>query len=200
MMTFSRFASGSQGMLRSLLLVAAVAFLSSGVCFAQAYPGKVVEGSPQNYDGWLSQEVRHQLLEVPWYSVFDNLEYKVNGTEVTLLGQTANPTLKHDAENAVKNIEGVTKVVDDIELLPVSPLDDGIRRAEYRAIYGDPQLQRYAMGVLPSIHIIVKGGHVTLVGWVASQSDKDIAGIRAKSVSSVFSVDNQLRVESAGKS
>ncbi len=199
-MTFSRFASGSQGMLRSLLLVAAVAFLSSGVCFAQAYPGKVVEGSPQNYDGWLSQEVRHQLLEVPWYSVFDNLEYKVNGTEVTLLGQTANPTLKHDAENAVKNIEGVTKVVDDIELLPVSPLDDGIRRAEYRAIYGDPQLQRYAMGVLPSIHIIVKGGHVTLVGWVASQSDKDIAGIRAKSVSSVFSVDNQLRVESAGKS
>jgi hyperosmotically inducible protein len=173
----------------------------SGVCFAQAYPGRVIgQSSASHYDAWLTQEVRHQLLEVPWYSVFDNLEFKVNGSEVTLLGQTSNPTLKHDAESAVKNIEGVTKVIDNIELLPVSPMDDGIRRAEYRAIYSEPQLQRYAMGVLPSIHIIVKGGHVTLVGWVASQSDKDVANIRANGVSNVFSVTNNLRVESAARS
>ena len=181
------------------LLAAAAATLLPGVGHAQVYPGKVVQGG-QHYDAWLTQEVRHQLLEVPWYSVFDNLEFKVNGSEVTLLGQTSNTTLKHDAVNAVKNIEGVTKVNDNIELLPVSPMDDGIRRAEYRAIYSEPQLQRYAMGVLPSIHIIVKGGHVTLVGWVAAQSDKDVAGIRAMGVSNVFSVNNDLRVESAARS
>jgi hyperosmotically inducible periplasmic protein len=181
-----------------LILVAAVPLLP-GVSFAQVCPGKVVEGG-QNYDAWLAQEVRHQLLEVPWYSVFDNLGFRINRTEVTLLGQTTNPTLKHDAVNAVKNIEGVTKVIDNIELLPVSPIDDGIRRAEYRAIYGEPQLQRYAMGVLPAIHIIVKGGCVTLMGWVASQSDKNIAGNRAMSVPGVFSVTNDLRVESGGRS
>jgi hyperosmotically inducible protein len=144
--------------------------------------------------------VRHQLLEVPWYSVFDNIEFKVTGSEVTLLGQTVNDTLMHDAESAVKNIEGVTKVTDKIELLPVSPMDDGIRRATYRAIYSEPQLQRYAMGTVPPIHIIVKGGHVTLIGWVASQSDKDIAGIRAKGVSDAFSIENDLRVENPTKS
>ena len=188
----------SNWMLRPLLLVA-MATLFSGACLAQAYPGKVSR-SAQNNDAWLAQEVRHQLLNVPWYSVFDNLEFQVSGGMVTLLGQTTNPTLKHDAVNAVNNIEGVTNVIDKIELLPVSPLDDGIRRAEYRAVYGAPQLERYAMGSVPPIHIIVKGGHVTLVGWVGSQSDKDIAGIRAKSVPNVFSVDNNLHVELASKS
>jgi hyperosmotically inducible protein len=188
----------SKWMLRPLVLVA-MATLFSGTCLAQAYPGKV-NRSAQNNDAWLAQEVRHQLLNVPWYSVFDNLEFQVSGGVVTLLGQTTNPTLKHDAVNAVNNIEGVTNVIDKIELLPVSPLDDGIRRAEYRAVYGAPQLERYAMGSVPPIHIIVKGGHVTLVGWVGSQSDKDIAGIRAKSVPNVFSVDNNLHVESASKS
>jgi hyperosmotically inducible protein len=199
-MTISGF--GSKSKLTQVLLLVAAASLFSGMCFAQAYPGKVTgpQGSTQAYSAWLAQEVRHQLLQVPWYSVFDNIEFKVNGSEVTLLGQTVNDTLKHDAENAVKNIEGVTKVTDNIELLPVSPVDDGIRRAEYRAIYSEPQLQRYAMGSVPPIHIIVKGGHVTLVGWVASQSDKDIAGIRAKGVSDVFSVTNDLRIESAAKS
>jgi hyperosmotically inducible protein len=176
------------------------ALMCSGACFAQKYPGNVVEGNKQNHDAWLVQEVQHQLLLVPWYSVFDNLEFKVGGTEVTLLGQTVNPTLKHDAETAVKHIEGVTKVDNEIEVLPVSPMDDAIRRAEYRAIYGEPQLQRYAMGSLPPIHIIVKGGHVTLAGWVAGKGDKDLAGIRAMGVPDVFSVANNLRVESAGHS
>lgn len=198
-MTSSGFALRSKLLLRPFLLVV-VASLFSGVCFAQAYPGKLVQNSTANHDAWLAQEVRHQLLLVPWYTVFDNLEFKVSGGEVTLLGQTTNPTLTHDAENAVKNIEGVTKVINNIELLPVSPMDDSIRRAEYHAIYDEPQLQRYAMGSLPAIHIIVKGGHVTLVGWVASQGDKDLAGIRANGVPNVFSVANNLRVESAARS
>lgn len=184
-----------------LFLAAVLASLFSGICFAQNYPGKVIEGqNSSQYEAWLAQEVRHQLLSVPWYSVFDNLEFKVDGTTVTLMGQTTNPTLKHDAVNAVKNIEGVTKVSDNIELLPVSPMDDSIRRAVYHAIYDDPQLFRYSMGAVPAIHIIVKGGHVTLVGWVASQADKNIAGIRAMTVPNVFSVTNNLHVESGEKS
>ena len=179
----------------ALILAAALAVVSSGVSYAQ---GKVIRGAErgsENYQTWLTQEVRHQLVEVPWYSVFDNLAFQVNGSEVTLLGQVVNPTLKSDAENAVKNIEGVTKVNNNIEVLPVSPNDDAIRRAEYRALYGDSTLFRYSMGALPAIHIIVKNGHVTLIGVVANQMDKDVAGIRAKGVSGVFSVQNDLQVE-----
>lgn len=180
---------------RVFVLAAALIMLSSAACFAQ---GKVIEGGQPgsaNYEAWLKQEVRHQLLEVPWYSVFDNLAFQVNGSEVTLLGQVVNPTLKIDAGNAVKSIEGVTKVNNNIEVLPNSPMDDQIRRAEYHAIYGDPSLYRYSMGAVPSIHIIVKNGHVTLVGTVANEMDKNLAGIRAKTVPNVFSVENDLHVE-----
>ena len=148
------------------------------------------------YQDWLAQEVRHQLVLLPFYSVFDNLEYKINGSEVTLLGQVTRPTVKLDAENAVKAIEGVTKVVNNIEVLPVSPMDDQIRRAEFRAIYGEPALRRYAFGPVPPIHIIVKGGHVTLEGVVDNQGDKNLVYIRANSVPGVFSVTNNLRVQS----
>jgi len=146
------------------------------------------------YEDWLTQEVRHQLVLLPFYSVFDNLEYKVDGSEVTLLGQVAQPVVKIDAENAVKRIEGVTKVTNNIEVLPVSPMDDQIRRAEFRAIYSEPALQRYAYGPVPPIHIIVKGGHVTLEGVVMNQMDKNIAGIVANTVPGVFSVENNLRI------
>ncbi len=148
------------------------------------------------YQDWLAHEVRHQLVLLPFYSVFDNLEYKINGSEVTLLGQVTRPTVKLDAENAVKAIEGVTKVVNNIEVLPVSPMDDQIRRAEFRAIYSEPALQRYAFGPVPPIHIIVKGGHVTLEGVVDNQGDKNLVHIRANSVPGVFSVTNNLRVQS----
>jgi len=184
--------------LRSALAAAALTALVTGVGLAQQYPGNVVR-SPNSSEVWIAQEVRHQLLNVPWYTVFDNLAFQVNGTEVTLLGQTSNPTLKTDAGNAVKHIEGVTKVNNEIELLPVSPMDDQIRRAEFRAIYSDPSLDRYAMGAVPAIHIIVKGGHVDLVGWVANQMDKQIAETRAKGVANVFSVQNDLQVESGPK-
>jgi len=149
------------------------------------------------YQDWLSQEVHNQLVLLPFYSVFDNLEYKINDREVTLLGQVTQPTLKTDAEVAVKAIEGVTKVIDNIEVLPVSPMDDQIRRAEFRAIYRDPALQRYVFGPVPPIHIIVKDGHVTLEGVVANQGDKNLVNIRANAVPGVFSVTNNLRIESS---
>jgi hyperosmotically inducible protein len=134
------------------------------------------------------------LILLPYYSVFDNLGFRVDGDTVTLEGQVVRPTLKSDAENVVKNIEGVGKVVNNIEVLPLSPMDNQIRRAVYRAIFSEPGLSRYAESAVPSIHIIVKNGNVTLVGIVDNQGDKDLANIRAKGVSNVFSVTNNLVV------
>jgi hyperosmotically inducible protein len=143
----------------------------------------------------LEKEVRHVLVTLPFYSVFDNFEYRVDGDRVTLSGQVAQPTLKSDAEKGVKSIEGVSAVDNKIEVLPVSPNDDSLRRAEFRAIYSAPNLNKYAIQAVPPIHIIVKNGHVTLVGVVANEADKNVAEIQAKSVSGVFSVDNKLTVE-----
>ena len=143
----------------------------------------------------IEREVRHQLVMLPYYSVFDNLTYKVEGETVILLGQVTRPTLKTDAEDAVKSIEGVEHVESQIEVLPPSPNDDRIRRAVYRAIFGFPSLDRYAIQAVPPIHIIVKDGHVTLEGVVASEADKNIAGVQANGVPGVFSVTNNLRVE-----
>jgi hyperosmotically inducible protein len=141
------------------------------------------------------REVRHELVMLPYYGVFDNLAYKVDGANVTLMGQVTRPTLKSDAENVVKKIEGVEHVKNEIEVLPVSPNDDRTRRAVYRAIYSDPTMDRYSIQAVPPIHIIVKNGNVNLEGVVATEADKNIAGIRANGVSGVFSVTNNLRVE-----
>lgn len=141
------------------------------------------------------KEVRHQLLLLPYVSVFDNLAYKVNGYDVTLLGQVTRPVLKSDAGNVVKQIEGVEKVDNQIEVLPTSPMDDQLRGRLYRAIYGFPSLEKYAMPVVKPIRIIVKNGHVSLEGVVDNQADKNTAGIRANSVSGIFSVTNNLQVE-----
>jgi len=143
----------------------------------------------------IKREVRHELVMLPWYSVFDNLAYSVNGYRVTLVGQVTRPSLKSDAEAAVKKIEGVESVDNQIEVLPTSPNDDQIRRAEYRAIYSEPSLERYAEGAVPPIHIVVKNGHVTLEGVVASQADKDVANVQANTVPNVFSVTNNLAIE-----
>src|SRR5260370_559707 len=142
----------------------------------------------------LSKEVRHQLVMLPWYSVFDNLAYKVEGDKVTLYGQVTRPTLRSDAESVVKSIEGVATVVNNIEVLPLSPMDDQIRRAVYRAIYGDAGLSRYSIQAVPSIHIIVKNGNVTLEGVVDNETDKNIANLRADGVPNVVSVKNNLLV------
>jgi hyperosmotically inducible protein len=141
------------------------------------------------------REIRHELVMLPYYGVFDNLVYKVDGYNVTLMGQVTRPTLKSSAENVVKDIEGVQKVTNNIEVLPVSPNDDRLRLALYRTIYGHSSLNRYALNAVPPIHIIVKNGNVTLEGVVANEMDKNIANIQANSVSGVFGVTNNLRVE-----
>lgn len=144
----------------------------------------------------IAKKVRHELVMLPYYNIFDDLAFKVDGSTVTLLGAVVNPVLKDDAGRVVKKVQGVEQVVNNIEVLPVSPMDNQIRMAEYRAIYGDPSIStRYGYRALPSIHIIVKNGHVTLEGVVANQADKNLIGIRANGVPNVFSVTNNLLVE-----
>jgi hyperosmotically inducible protein len=145
----------------------------------------------------ITREVRHELLMLPYFGVFDNIAFKVDGYNVTLLGQVVRPSLKSDAENAVKHIEGVEKIDNQIEVLPPSTTDDSLRLALYRAIYGYPALEKYALGVQKPIRIIVKNGHVTLEGVVDSDADKNMAGLRAKGVPGTFSVTNNLQVVSS---
>ena len=174
--------------------------LATGLAVAQKNGGSADQMNAlqaNNGQDRISREVRHELVMLPYYGVFDNLAYSINGTVVTLYGQVTNPSLKNDAGNVVKKIEGVTKVDNRIEVLPLSPMDDQVRRAEYRAIYSEPSLSRYAMQAVPPIHIIVDNGKVTLVGAVDNATDKNLAGVRANTVSGVFSVTNNLQV--AGK-
>jgi hyperosmotically inducible periplasmic protein len=121
--------------------------------------------------------------------------FRVKGTKVILMGQVTQPAVKSDAESAVKDVKGVTTVVNKIEVLPVSPFDDQTRQAEFHAIYDYPTLSRYNLGSYHAIHIIVKNGHVTLYGTVDSKADADTANIRANGVPGVFSVTNELTVQ-----
>lgn len=167
------------------LLIVAIASLSVSAQEREVSP-KAVER--------IQKEVRHELVMLPYLGVFDNLAYKVDGYKVALFGQVTNPTVKSDAEKAVKKIEGVESVDNQIEVLPVSPMDDGLRRQLFRAIYGYPQMQKYALPTIKPIRIIVKNGHVALEGVVDSEADKNIANIRANGVPGVFSVTNNLVV------
>lgn len=170
------------------------------VCTASAQKGadRYATGGTSGGDR-ITREVHHELVMLPYYGVFDNLAYRVDGTTVTLLGQVTDPVLKSDAGNVVKRIEGVTKVDNQIQVLPLSPMDNQTRIAEYRAIYGYPGLDRYGMQAIPSIHIIVSNGKVTLEGVVDSQADKDLATVRANTVSGVFSVTNNLQVAKSAR-
>lgn len=143
----------------------------------------------------LERQIRHELVMLPYYGVFDRLVYSVNGGTVTLMGEVTRPTLKSSAENVVKDIEGITKVENKITVLPLSPNDDNLRIALYRAIYGQSALNRYALQAVPSIHIIVDKGNVVLDGVVANDGDRNIANIQANSVAGVFSVQNNLAIE-----
>lgn len=165
--------------------ILAIALLTSTMVFAATDLGGVAS---------MSKEVRHELVMLPYLTVFDNLAFRIDGSVVTLEGQVTRPTLKSDAENVVKRIEGVERVDNRIEVLPVSQNDDRLRRSLYRAIYGYTPLNRYAMPVLKPIRILVKNGHVTLEGIVDRQADKSMANIRANGVHGVFSVTNNLRV------
>lgn len=142
----------------------------------------------------LENKVRHELVTLPYLTVFDDISFRVDGSTVTLFGEVTKPVLKSDAGNVVKGVEGVTRVDNEIEVLPLSPMDNGIRMREARAIFGYPALQRYGMGTMPSIRIIVKNGNVTLVGAVQSDMDKQLAYTRANGVPGVFSVKNELQV------
>jgi len=174
-------------MKRNLISLVLLSFTLAPFSLGQMQPSSPAEARVQ-------KEVRHELLMLPWFSVFDNIAFQVNGDSVTLLGQVTRPVTKSDAENSIKHIEGVDHVVNKIEVLPLSPMDDQSRLALYRAIYGFPTLEKYAMGVQKPIRIIVNNGHVTLEGVVDSQSDKDTANIRANSVPGIFSVTNNLQV------
>src|ERR1039458_510079 len=189
-------------MKRSLFAVPVVLLIFSTVALASPslQDNQPAGAMSQKSLNRIYKEVRHELVMLPYYGVFDNLAYKVDldGT-VTLMGQVANPVLKSDAENAVKRIEGFDKVVNNIEVLPTSFNDDRIRRAAYRAIYGNQVLNQYQLRAVPPIHIIVKNGHITLEGVVSRAMDKQIAGMQANSVHGKFSVTNNLVVEEKQK-
>lgn len=176
-----------------ILLAGAFVFVS-GIPVSAAISNRAPQDQAK-YQEWLTKQVRHQLLMLPWVSVFDNLEYQVDGNNVTLMGQVVKPVTKDDAANSVKHIEGVRTVTNEIEVLPLSPMDWSIRRAELRAIYGYSALREYDYAPNSPIRIIVKNGNVTLQGVVDNQGDKDLIGLRAKTVTNVFSVTNNLRVD-----
>ena len=145
----------------------------------------------------LANKIRHELVMLPYYDVYDNLYFRIQGRTVTLLGETPNATTKSDAGNVVKRIEGVDQVINDIEVLPPNPADERIRRATYRAIYSYGPLFKYSHAPVPPIHIIVKNGRVTLEGIVDSESDKQVAGMQANQVPGTFQITNNLRVVSS---
>ena len=174
----------------AIIAIAAVAAVAAPVASNEAGAG----------EQQVSNKVRHELVTLPYYGVFDNLAYKVDGNTVTLYGQVVRPSTRSDAEQRVAKISGVERVINNIEILPLSSFDDEVRIRTYRTIFRTGGLYRYALGANPSIHIVVKGGHVTLEGVVANEADAQLAYIAASSVPGVFSVTNNLRAErSSGK-
>jgi hyperosmotically inducible protein len=176
------------------------------VAKGNAVPANVRDSRGEDHpDPWVAgpesessivRQVRHELIMLPYYGVFDDLGFVLNGATVTLVGQVTQPMLKNDAERVVKRVEGVAAVINNIEVLPLSTFDNQIRHRVYQAIYGDPMLStRYGFRALPSIHIIVKNGHVRLEGVVANEMDRNLAGMRASGVPGTFEVINGLRVE-----
>jgi hyperosmotically inducible periplasmic protein len=170
----------------------ATAILGAVMAASWASAALVAAEKPKSLD----RQVRHELAVLPFYGVFDVLTYTVSGDKVTLMGQVSRPTLKTDAENAIRRLPGVTSVDNRIRVLPLSSFDDRIRLGALRAIYGNSALARYSQGAVPAIHIIVRNGRVTLEGVVDRQMDKNIAGIVANGIPGVFSVTNNLRVGS----
>jgi hyperosmotically inducible protein len=165
--------------------ILSVAFIATQVLFAASQ-------TPAKSHTRIEQQVRKELVTLPFYDLFDTFSYKVDGDTVTLMGKVTQPTLKSSAENVVERIEGVRTVNNKIQVLPLSPNDDHLRLALYRSIYGHSALQTLAIRAVPPIHIIVENGNVTLEGYVASSMQKTIAGMQANSVPGVFSVTNNL--------
>jgi hyperosmotically inducible protein len=177
-------------MKRMLALAATVVIATSAAVAAPKGGSETDEGYQQ-----LSKQVRHELVMLPYFGVFDNLAYKIEGNTVTLYGQVVRPSTRTDAERRVAKIKGVERVVNRIEVLPLSSFDDSVRYSTYRALARTGGLYRYLMGTNPSIHIIVNNGQLTLEGVVANKADKDLANIVARGVPGAFSVTNNLRAE-----
>lgn len=183
-----------------IFLATAMVFGMAGASLAQQTGGTKSSSADQRLQNRVAREVYHELVMLPQLTIFDNISYKMDGNNVTLMGEVRNPVLKPEAEDSIKKIEGIGKITNNIEVLPPSSNDDAIRRQVARALFSDDRLFPYSMGALPPIHIIVKNGHVDLEGAVNSQGDKNEAGIKANSVPGVFSVQNNLKVENTAES
>lgn len=179
---FRRLASNTAALAALVALIAPLSMAQNGVSGS----------SPSELR--IAKEVRHEIVMLPYLSVFDYINFKVDGPDVTLTGAVTNGAVRSDAEKSVKHIEGVQHVDDQIQLLPPSPSDQRIRIALFRAIYGFPSLQKYALPVVKPIRIIVNMGHVDLEGVVDSEGDKNLVQIRANSVPGTFAVTNNLQV------
>ncbi|MGB9432307.1 MAG: BON domain-containing protein [Candidatus Acidiferrum sp.] len=177
-----------------LVLLALVSSLAISTLSGQTAPAGKTQKSAEKPTSPLSHEIHHQILSLPFYSVFDSIEFTLEGKKVILTGQVLRRTLKEHAEAAVKSIEGVDSVVNQIEILPTSPSDDDLRTAVYRALYEDSTLAHYAVQNVPPLHIIVSNGNVALAGSVDSLSDKNLAGSLTGKVTNVLSVRNNLVV------
>ena len=164
-----------------------------------ALPAYSPKTKPVNEQERIAREVRHELVMLNYYTIWDFLAFRVQGNTVELYGDVVRPVLKSDAENTVKRIEGVEKVVNHINVLPAFSSDDQIRRQVARRIFDFGDLSKYSWTAAPSLHIIVGSGHVKLEGVVDSQADKDAAGLQANGVPGVFSVQNELIVASNQK-
>jgi hyperosmotically inducible periplasmic protein len=175
--------------IKSKLLAVAVAF------FIASSTAMAASNKKDDVNFQTTKQIRKEILKLPYYGVFDNIAFEVQGDTVTLYGQVVRPTTRSDAARRVAKVEGIEKVVNKIEVLPLSGFDDGIRARTYRAVFSKGGLYRYAAGTNPSLHIIVKNGHVTLEGVVATRGDSNLANLLANGVSGVFSVTNNLRIE-----
>jgi hyperosmotically inducible protein len=177
-------------------LVLAGFFIANSLDGQQAAGKKQIKApsASKAEENTLQHQVRHQIQVLPYYSVFDYITFTIDEGKVTLTGHVLRPTLRNNAEAGVKTIEGVTSVTNLIAVLPKSPSDDDARRAVYRAIFEDSTLQRYAVSDVPQIHIVLENGGVYLEGVVASESDKNLAGARASSVTGITGVKNNLAV------
>ena len=173
-------------------LMAAALVLSSAMTLAAKAPTAL---EPES-QGPIAHGVRHEILMYPYYGIFDNITYQVDGGNITLLGDVTQPYKKFDIGKRVQQVPGVTSVTNQIKVLPLSNMDDRLRWRIALAIYSEPGLSRYANQPVPPIHIIVDNGHVTLDGVVNNQMEKDLAGIRAANAGLSFGpITNNLRVE-----
>ena len=184
--------------LRALVILLTISTFASAMV-PNAFGAGTPNAQPQGaLSARVIRQVRHELVTLPYYGVFDWLQFEVRSDNTVVLhGQVVKPSTKSDAEGRVKDVDGVTRVVNEIEVLPLSPQDDRLRRALYRRLYGnDSPLFRYAVQAIPSIHIIVRNGRATLKGVVANKGDAQLAYLRARGVPGLFDVKNELQLES----